>query len=326
MRGKLHIVYATDERYLLPTRVAAASAVYYASRPKYLVIDILDCDISDASWTKFEADLKKARGDEFALNRHKVDMSAYAQYKSWHTSRGIYARLSIPDILPEDVDWCVYADGDTLFVSDPFELESIFHPQYALMGHLDQPGADLREWYVKNGFNWDAKTYVCAGFIILNLVWARKNQLSAKCFDLIRQHPDIPMNDQDALNILCADEKAFLPDGWGVFANEAYWRTKPNCIHYVGERPWELPSLKGVWLPNTTRLWFAVARHACGLRVWNFGGILFAGRFVALGLLARFMSVGYRILDLVGTGKRYQAAQARFRGDWQAAVRRLTRF
>lgn len=315
MSEKLHIVYATDKRYLLPTRVAAASAVHYASRPQDLVIDILDCDISDAAWAKFETDLRKALGNQFKLVRHRVDMSAYAQYKSWHTSRGIYARLSIPDILAEDVDWCVYADGDTLFVSDPFELESIFQSQYALMGHLDQPGAGLREWYIKNGFNWDAKTYVCAGFIILNLAWARKNSLSEKCFDLIRQHPDIPMNDQDALNILCSDEKILLPEGWGVFANEAYWRTKPNCIHYVGERPWELPKMAPLYLPDTTRVWFRMARYIAGLDLREIVGFsygLYAWRFFQ----AKVMCLVFLVTMLFPT----------FRGRFKLALLRTAGF
>lgn len=42
MKRKLHIVYATDNRYLFPTLVAASSAVAWASRKEDLVIDILD--------------------------------------------------------------------------------------------------------------------------------------------------------------------------------------------------------------------------------------------------------------------------------------------
>lgn len=311
---KLHIVYATDERYLVPTRVAAASAVYHASRPQDLVIDILDCEISDSAWKKFETDLQKAVGNRFCLVRHRVDMSVYEQYKTWHTSRGIYARLSIPEILSDDVEWCVYADGDTLFVTDPFELETIYNSRYALMGHLDQTGRGLKEWYDKNGFVWDGGTYLCAGFIALNLKWAREHDLSKQCFEIIRQHPDIPYNDQDVLNILCAESKAALPAGWGVFANEAYWRVKPCCIHYVGERPWELPRLRGVYLPDTSRLWFDYARRVCGIRLCDMG--LSRRRYFVAYLLSRVCKLYFRIVSLTRSGaNRYSKANGRFLSD-----------
>jgi len=312
MGEKLHIVYATDERYLLPTYVAMASAVHNASRKDDLVFDIFDCGISDSVWCDFVVRGKRVLEGGFAVVRHRIDMLQFAGYKVWHASRGIYARLLISDILPEETEWCVYADGDTLFTEDPFLLEDMFDSRYALMGHLDSNGAETNAWYEKNGFSWNRKTYLCAGFILLNLAWARKNNLSKKLLEFIDSHRDVPMNDQDALNIICNDAKCALPSGWGVFSCDAYWRESPCCIHYVGERAWEMPLLAPIFLPRTMRLWFWYARTVARLGATEIAPF-FRTRYFLRFCVSRIMKLCFSILDKVPALRgRYALALNRF--------------
>ena len=312
MDCKLHIAYATDERYLLPTQVAVASAVFHAGNPAELVIDILDCGFSDQAWHRFNHDLRVALGDDFQLVRIPVNMELYAGYKSWHSSRGIYARLSLPDLLPRDVNWCVYADGDTLFVDDPLKLTECFDGRFALLGHKDDNTNSRNLWYETHGFEWDAETYICAGFIVLNLEWARINGLTRKSLAMLREHPDIPMNDQDVLNILCQERKSFLPKGWGVFACDAYCRETAKCIHYVGERPWELPNLRGVWFPLTTKLWFDVAKKVACMSLFRILGAWGVGRYGMYKVLAFVMRIFYSLI-VRSKESRYVNALARLK-------------
>ena len=70
---RLHVVYATDSRYLFPTRVAAASAVAHAGDRTRLAIDILDCGLADGEWTSFANDFRRQFGSEFELARHVIE-------------------------------------------------------------------------------------------------------------------------------------------------------------------------------------------------------------------------------------------------------------
>lgn len=307
----LHIVYATDLRYLLPTQVAVSSAIYHATHPKKLYIDILDCGIPDKEWDSLEKNLRQTCGYEFSLFRYKVDMTAYNEYKTWHNSRGIYARLSITDILPLDIHWCIYADSDTLFTADPFELVDLFDNEVALLGHLDESNSHLLgNWYVAHGFKWEASTYICAGFICINLDWFRKNDIAHKSFEMIQRYPDIPLNDQDVLNILCQRHKRQLPGGWGVFSSQAIWHEKPKCIHYVGERPWEYSLLFPIFMPETTRIWFKAAKNISKLQIEDINnGSKY--RYFLLLCGSKISKVVLSILVFCGM-KRYQRAINRF--------------
>ncbi|MCQ2390299.1 MAG: hypothetical protein MJ240_02645 [Kiritimatiellae bacterium] len=257
----LHIVYATDSRYLFPTLVAAASAVLHASDRRRIAIDILDCGLSETEWASFVEGFRRQLGTDFALTRHLIDMQAYDEFKAWHTSRGIYARLDIPQILPNE-DWCVYADGDTLFTSDPLALAEVFDPTYAIMGHLDD-NVDI-PWYGEHGFRLHPETQICAGFILLNLDWFRRNDGTRKCFELLSHYPDMPYNDQDALNIVCEGKIGVLPDNWGKFTYNTNRETVPGCFHYVSDRPWELGTNGFLPLRGTDVIWYRIKALATG--------------------------------------------------------------
>lgn len=258
---RLHVVYATDSRYLFPTRVAAASAVAHASDRTRLAIDILDCGLSDGEWTSFADDFRRQFGTDFELSRHVIDMHAYDSLKAWHTSRGIYARLDIPQIL-KDEPWCVYADGDTLFTTDPLKLVEVFDPAFAIMGHLDD-NVDI-PWYGEHGFRLHPETQICAGFILLNLEWFRANEGTKKCFDLLNRYPDMPYNDQDALNIVCEGKIGVLPDNWGKFTYNTNRETVPGLFHYVSDRPWELKANGFLPLRGTDVIWYRIKALATG--------------------------------------------------------------
>ena len=133
----LRIVYATDMGYLMPTRVSASSALAWAGDRSEIALYVLDCGIDNPAWADFADALRKMFGEAFELHRVPVDMSRFAALRGWsNNSKGAYARLLIPELLP-DVVWCLYADGDTLFTDDPLKLQALWKNDCALMGHLD---------------------------------------------------------------------------------------------------------------------------------------------------------------------------------------------
>ena len=266
----LCIVYATDDGYLMPTMVAVASALAWAADVSSVRVHILDTGIADAGWDDFEKNLRGHFGRAFGLTRHKIDQALFSGFKTWHGSVGTYARLVIPDLIP-DADWCVYCDGDTLFTDDPSKLQQVFDSRYAIQGHADwqipEMNQSRKEWFERNGLGWVPEQYVCAGFLLMNLDWFRKNDGAKRCLEFIRQHSDVVHPDQDALAYVCRGHIGILPDEWGRFSWDAFRNGRPGCLHYASDLPWRLMTNKYLDYNDAHKLWFDCAREMLGLRM-----------------------------------------------------------
>lgn len=122
-------------------------------------------------------------------------------------------------------------------MSDPFELFTCYDPTIGLKGHLDPfaPALDeLQAWSQQQGISLPSNPYLCTGFLIINLCWFREHDMERKCLDFLVAHDPVPLVDQGVLNVLCDGHKAYLPDGWGVFSNEAFTKGTPKNIHFTG--------------------------------------------------------------------------------------------
>lgn len=269
----LRIVYATDMGYLMPTFVAAASALAWASDRSEIALYVLDCGVEDPVWEKFARDLRRMFGEEFELHRRTVDLSRFAAFRGWtNGSRGIYARLDIPNLLPE-AEWCVYADGDTLFTDDPLKLKGIWTGDCALMGHLDAFGENQRTWHRERNLPWHDEAHVCAGFVLMNLDWFRQHEVPRKCLEFLQRHPDCLCLEQDALNVVCENHISLLPDEWGALAFASGGRIASGCLHFGGTPPWKVRGSFGrnnrILLKSAQRLWLQFAGHVLRRRPWE---------------------------------------------------------
>ena len=268
MNETLHIVYATDRRYLFPTQVAASSAVAWASRRENICIDILDCGVPDQDWERFSCEMRSKLGNMFGLVRHIVDIAKFNDYPSWHHSKGLYARFEIPRFL-KDADWCVYCDGDTLFTDDPLKLENFFDNRYALWGHKDDFTDKQRRWHEAHQLPFEADQRLCSGFLLMNLKWFRENNGAERCLEFVGDYADVVYPDQDALNYVCLNKIGILPDEWGKFTYLADLETQRGCFHYVSNRPWELSQKSRLKIDSTQRIWFMAMARIVGRHPWR---------------------------------------------------------
>lgn len=269
MQHPLHIAYAADDAYLTPTAVSLGSAVEACRNRAELAFDILDTGIGDDRWRSFESLLRDRLGDAFALRRHVMDVAKYRQLKPWHGSWGTYARLDLPELLADE-PWCVYADGDTLFLEDPLLLRGLFDPACAIQAHLDWNHSDeVRarhgEWFRQAGVAVDWNEYFCAGFAIVNLDLFRRNSVSRKCFDFLCAHPDAMYVDQDALYAACRGRIKLLPDEWGRFSYRAFADGRRGLLHYVADLPTRLMVSPYPAYNDAHALWFGAANRLYGL-------------------------------------------------------------
>lgn len=229
---------------------------------------MLDCGIEESTWADYSARIKRlaAQADmTVALVRHRIDMTRFATFGGWNGSRATWARLLIPDLLP-NVDRCVYSDCDMFFVADPREmLDALDDPNVLLAGHCEPYMGDRcadEAWCRKKGVEFDAPTNLCAGLVAMNLAAFRAEGVVEKCLSFAAQNLDVPLPDQTTLNRVCFGRKGLLPDGWGLYAHECHaFGGRIKSIHYAGCRcwPWE-----------TCRIykhvaWLAIAKEECAI-------------------------------------------------------------
>ena len=272
MTSELHIVYATDSGYLIPTIVAAGSALSWANSKSEMHIHILDCGLENSQWEYLSRSLRERCGFEFSLLRHHIDMSRYDGLPQWHGSLGLYARFEIPNIL-QDVDWCVYADGDTLFTGNPRQLRTLADDSLLILGKKDVVSEAQRSWHISRGLPWKEDERVCSGFLLMNLKKFREENVCSRLFDFVRKYKNNLINpDQDALNYVCRGRIGVLPAGWGAFPFELGALSKIWCIHYAPTKPWR-PETKGYFpLSLSTRLWLDAAKKICNKSAWRLWG------------------------------------------------------
>lgn len=266
----LHLVYATDVNFLLPVGASLCSARLLASRPEDLFIHILDCDIPDDKWDAWVTSLRKAIPN-LSLIRHRMDMEHFKSFRAWHGSFAAYARLDLPQLLP-DVDWCLYVDGDTLFYDDPFILQPYCDNTIPILGHYDRPFS-LHPWYEQWKREGLEFTYFCSGFILMNLAWFRANNGTQRCLDFLREHPETRAPDQDALNELSKGQSKMLPEAWGVFPREAFFADWPGCVHYAAALPTKTAFNRTYGFPDITAAWFVFAKTVLGVSVQEACGV-----------------------------------------------------
>ena len=307
--SKLHLVYAADANYLFPSEVSIRSAYHCASRPQDLVIHLLDCAIPADTWARWERHLREAL-PTLTLIRHEIDMGRFEGLRIYKGSSAAYARLSLPELLPT-IDWCVYADGDTLFTDDPFKLEALFDDTVALLGHpcpRTQTTADA--WFVREGVPMDWSRYVCSGFLAMNLNWMRAHDVTRRGLAFLRKHPNSPTHDEGALNVLCAGWVRFLPFEWGVFSGEVFGlgATRPGCIHYLCDLPCNLRFSLFFGYSDAQLIWISFVRAVMGLsraeasRIppckWLFGRLYARMIALAVPLLALLPPIRRRFPNL----------------------------
>ncbi len=118
--SKVDIALAADAGYYCGLFVAACSIAKYADEAAILRFNILDGGISNEDWWLL-LDKVMALHQKSEFNRILVNDELFKDYPAWHGNKMAYARLMLPDVLP-DVDWCIYCDVDFLWMKDVAKL------------------------------------------------------------------------------------------------------------------------------------------------------------------------------------------------------------
>ena len=163
-----------------------------------------------------------------------------------------YFRLLIGDLLPKEINKCIYLDVDVCVCKDLSELFNIDISDYYIAGVLEP------EFYFSEEKNYERlnlpsmNKYVNAGVLLINLKQIRENNVTQKFIELAK----INIDSQDIINIASYGKIKTLPPKYNamittlkennpllrnLFTQKEIYeaKTNPSIIHYDDQnKPW----------------------------------------------------------------------------------------
>lgn len=183
-----------------------------------------------------------------------------------HISFITYYRLLIADLLPEEIDKCIYLDIDLCVCKDLSELFNINLKDNYLAGVI-AAGYYFSEKKQCKRLNLPSmKYYINAGMLLMNLKQIRKDNMTQVFIYLTNKN--YSSQDQDILNVACYGKIQTLPPKYNAMIQRleennpllkkiykeqdiVEAKIKPHIIHYAGnKKPWnslDLYMLKYWW-------------------------------------------------------------------------------
>ena len=273
MNGPIHVAFASDDNYFEGLLTSAWTAVRNCSRSKDLVIHVLDGGVTSEHWALLSRRLSPSG---CILDRIVIDDArSFASFQSYHgNSRMTYARLLLPDLLP-DVQQIIYSDVDILWVVDIAELWDSLDPNAIVHCTPSQhsPPAEI-EWCAHFGYTFERGSRFCAGMVVLNLEKFRAEGLHRKMLDALAAcGGKAPCNDETVLNALVfgREDRGFLPSRW---QHMSAGQTKPlesnGCvIHFLMDTPWQSIHKYHHLFTDAHVLWHRFHAESRQISVWQ---------------------------------------------------------
>jgi lipopolysaccharide biosynthesis glycosyltransferase len=157
-------------------------------------------------------------------------------------SNTTYYRMFIADMFPQ-IDKAIYIDSDTIVQGDISEMYAIDVKDFDLAACHEQAMVqeDVYGTYVEKCLGLDRNRFFNAGVLLVNCKSFRENNILERFVKLLGVYDCRVTQDEDYLNILCADRVLFLPQTWNseVFGEMLDSPENCNIIHYIMvAKPW----------------------------------------------------------------------------------------
>lgn len=236
----MHIVTASDENYVAGVLVLIASAHRYNPQARFSVLA--------ADWTaeslrklhdlgrRLHCPIRVIAVDAAALSALPVSRA--------HLTAAAYARLLIPDFLPDDAR-VIYMDSDMLVTG---ALDAAWSVDLAgqVLAAVRCPAPTPAH---AAAIDLPIAQYFNSGFMVMNLALFRAEGLAKSCFDALSD-PNCRYlsEDESALNVVARDRVAYLEPGFNLYALDRVWQSPLSdplsikVIHYFTRpKPWNGP-------------------------------------------------------------------------------------
>lgn len=243
-RARGPLVFACDGGYAMQLATALRSLAEAGRAGWPLDIHILADGFSPALRRQVAESLPPGAA---TLAWIEVDPGRFGEFWTMrHVSRMTFARLLIPALFPETVEKVLYLDADILVLDDLGPLWEMDLQDAVLGAVLDAFDPELKRDPAAHRGVPRVADYFNAGVLLIDLVRWRQDGIAGRALDYLRQHPQSPFSDQDALNVACDGRWHPLPARWNFQGHRSHRITdiapgeRPGIVHFVsGVKPWK---------------------------------------------------------------------------------------
>ncbi len=248
--GAIRVLTLADDSYAMPLAVCIRSLIENHSSRRPLRITIIDGGISEASKMRLAASWQHATVDvswEFVVPNFREADKALPVWG--RVPKLTYARLALPDYLPETSGRIVILDSDTLVLADLSPLHDV-ELDDAVVGATRDPfipvvsSIDGLATWREAGLASDTP-YFNAGVMVIDVASWVQQHVTERTLDYIRDtYGRLRQYDQDSLNAVLGGQWKELDARW-----QAHPRThnslgrvahaEPWVVHFSGRlKPW----------------------------------------------------------------------------------------
>ena len=238
----IHVFYACDDGFVKFTIVSLFSMMQNASRKHQYHIHVLHTNIEPATEQRMLAMADECFEISFDNVSGYLDQLCEKLPLRDYYSNTTYYRMFIADMFPE-IDKAIYIDSDTVVQGDISELYGVDLKDYDVAACHEQAMVqeDVYGTYVEKCLGLDRNRFFNAGILLINCKSFRENKILERFVKLLGVYDCRVTQDEDYLNILCADRVLFLPQTWNseVFGEMLDAPENCNIIHYIMvAKPW----------------------------------------------------------------------------------------
>lgn len=199
----MNIVYSSDENYVQHMAVSIFSLLENNKEIKEINIYILSNNISGKSKEELSHIVEK----EFRRNIIFIEFAPFKERLNlnmeWSISLSSYARLFLPEMLPDNCEKVIYIDCDTVICTSLLELWNTDLKSSSVGGVLDTV---LPQFKTAVGLKKE-DAYINAGILLIDINKWRNERTQDKFVQCIEEHNGrVPHHDQGTLNGVLHDE------------------------------------------------------------------------------------------------------------------------
>lgn len=274
----IHVALASDNNYFEGLLMTAWSIAKHCSKPRNLVIHVLDGGIVPEN-IDFLRQALSPFGCQLSFISLGIAQRRIASFKPYHGSIMPYARLLLPDLLPS-VNQIVYSDVDILWIADiallweNLDEKAIIHYTPHHPSTLNKLNQKEFNWFIQHGFKPDQTRYFCSGVIVLNLFKFREDNLNNKMLSIIKSdNGDVPQDDQTVLNAFMFDRSDVreLDYRWQIGTGNTM--SVPDnlkfVLHFAADTPWKTIHANHHMLTDAILLWHKFHAKVRDITVWQ---------------------------------------------------------
>ena len=248
------IVLSSDDEYILYMYTTMISILENKKKNTYYAFYLLVPD----KFSQINANKILSIADKYICYINfifiKEKIFNYIKMNIPHITLPTYYRLLIADLLPNEIDKCIYLDVDICVCKDLTDLFNIDIKDNYIAGVVSPVYFFNEKKHCKRLNLTSMKQYINAGVLIMNLKQIRKDNITKKFIKLSKKN--FESQDQDVLNVACYGKILTLPPKYNVqvlkfkdnnpLLRELYKekdiieaKNTPYIIHYSNKRkPW----------------------------------------------------------------------------------------